>query len=141
MPGGVGAGTLLLVPAGSSVVVGMGVGEDPTIVCCSGPTQSLEYPESSLVPPPVIAFMVETTGGIAPHALAHVGHLAMRAKGKSARSRDGTKYGRSRTSTRSFFVHHTQRIATAAQMFDARGIRKALALRKQSLMKGSTGAA
>ena len=60
MPGGVGAGTLLLVPAGSSVVVGMGVGEDPTIVCCSGPTLSLEYPESSLVPPPVIAFMVES---------------------------------------------------------------------------------
>ena len=54
--------------------------------------------------------------------------------------RDGTKYGRSRTSTRSFYVHHTQRIATAAQQFDARGIRKAIVFRKQELMKGLTGA-
>ena len=52
----------------------------------------------------------------------------------------GTKYGRSRTSTRSFFVHHTQRIACAAQQYDARGIRKATALKKQELMKGHTGA-
>jgi len=88
----------------------------------------------------VIPLIVETTGGIAPHALAHIGHLARRATGKAARSRDGTKYGRSRTSTRSFFVHHTQRIATAAQQFDARGIRKAIASRKQLLMKGHTGA-
>ena len=45
------------------------------------------------------------------HALAHIGYLAQRAKGRTALSRDGTQYGRSRTSLRSFFVHHTQRIA------------------------------
>lgn len=88
----------------------------------------------------VIPLIVETTGGITPHALAHIGHLARRAKGRTARARDGTKYGRSRTSTRSFFVHHTQRIACGAQQFDARGIRKTIALKKQELMKGHTGA-
>ena len=88
----------------------------------------------------VIPLIVETTGGIAPHALAHIGYLSRRAEGKSARSRDGTKYGLSRTSTRSFYVHHTQRIATAAQQFDARGIRKEIVFRKQKLMKGLTGA-
>ena len=75
-----------------------------------------------------------TAGGISPHALAHVGYLAQRAKGRAALSRDGTKYGRSRTSPRSFFVHHTQRIACGAQQFDARGIRKKIALEKQKLM-------
>tara|TARA_B110001452_G_scaffold139703_1_gene116099 strand:- start:63 stop:725 length:663 start_codon:yes stop_codon:yes gene_type:complete len=88
----------------------------------------------------VVPFIVETTGGISPHALAHVGYLAQRAKGRAALSRDGTKYGRSRTSPRSFFVHHTQRIACAAQQFDARGIRRKIAFEKQKLMKGHAGA-
>ena len=88
----------------------------------------------------VVPLIVETTGGIAPHALAHIGHLARRAKGRAASARDGTKYGRSRTSTRSYYVHHTQRIACAAQQYDARGIRKNIAFEKHQLMKGHTGA-
>ena len=46
------------------------------------------------------------------------------ARGKGAR--DSTKYGSSRTSTRNFYVHHTQRISLAAQQYDARAIRKKL---------------
>ena len=63
------------------------------------------------------------------NALAHVGHLARRAKGKHAR--DGTKYGRSRMSTTSFFVHHIQRMSVAAVAMDARAIRKAVNGKKQ----------
>ena len=59
----------------------------------------------------VIPMIVETLGGVAPHSLAYVGYLAKRAKGKT--SKDGTRYGTSRTSTTSFFVHHTQRISVA----------------------------
>ena len=51
----------------------------------------------------VIPFIVEATGGITPHALAHVTYLARRARGKTAR--DSTRYGTSRTSTRNFYVH------------------------------------
>ena len=49
--------------------------------------------------------------------------LALRAKG--ARARDSTVYGGSSTSAKSFFVHHTQQLAAAAQVGDAnKGIRK-----------------
>ena len=53
--------------------------------------------------------IIEVFGGIAPHSLAYVGHLAKRASGKGAR--DDTHYGSSRTSTNSFFVHHVQRMS------------------------------
>ena len=79
--------------------------------------------------------IIEVFGGITPHALAHIGHLSRRAKGKSAR--DSTKYGASRTSTKSFFVHHTQRIAFAAQLYDAMAIRKEIGSRKQRLLAAS----
>ena len=79
--------------------------------------------------------IIEVFGGITPHALAHIGHLSRRAKGKGAR--DSTKYGASRTSTKSFFVHHTQRIAFAAQLYDAMAIRKEIGSRKQRLLAAS----
>ena len=41
----------------------------------------------------VIPMIIEVFGGITPHALAHVSHLAKRARGKSAR--DSTRYGTS----------------------------------------------
>ena len=82
----------------------------------------------------VICMIVESFGGITPQALAHLGHLARRAKGKGAR--DGTKYGRARTSTKSFFVHHTQRIAAAAVVGDTRALRKAVNVRKQARLGG-----
>ena len=45
-----------------------------------------------------IPFIVECTGGITPHFLWHLRRLARKAKG----ARDGTKYGSSRRSTRSY---------------------------------------
>ena len=76
--------------------------------------------------------IIEVFGGITPHALAHVSHLAKRARGKSAR--DSTRYGTSRTSARTFFVHHTQRMSLAANQYDAKAIRKSLCGRKQALI-------
>ena len=61
----------------------------------------------------VAPMIVEAQGGITPHALAHVGYLTRRARG--ATGRNSTKYGRSRTSTRSYFVHHCQRLGMAAR--------------------------
>ena len=65
--------------------------------------------------------------------------LALRAKG--ARARDSTVYGRgsrvelSSTSAKSFFVHHTQQLAAAAQVGDAKGIRKKITEMKMRLIK------
>ena len=72
----------------------------------------------------VIPMIVETLGPIAPHSLSYVSHLARRATGKGAR--DSTKYGTSRTSTRSFFVHHAQRISVAACIGSVKALRKTL---------------
>ena len=67
------------------------------------------------------------------HSLAHVSYLARRAsKGR----RDTTKYGNNRASARSFFVHHTQRLALAAVLGDARAIRKEIRGHKQRLAAG-----
>ena len=64
--------------------------------------------------------LVETTGAISPHTLRYVGHLAWRARGKGAH--DGTKYGTLKTSARSFFRHHTQRLAKRAACGDVASI-------------------
>ena len=79
----------------------------------------------------VVPFIVETFGGVTPHALAHVAYLSRRARGKGAR--DGTKYGESRTSARGFFNHHVERVGLAAQQYDAKAIRKTV----RSLKQGS----
>ena len=85
----------------------------------------------------VVPVIVESTGGLTPHLLAHIGHLARRArgeKGAKTQGRDRTVYGKSRTSARSFFIHHTQRIALAAVLFDARALRRAVQDRRSALM-------
>eukprot|EP00966_Prymnesium_polylepis_P085952 1989214-Prymnesium_polylepis.1 len=88
----------------------------------------------------VIPAIVEAQGGLTPHLVAHIGHLSRRAKGKGAR--DSTKYGRSRTSTRSFVVHHVQRISTAAQQYSARSVLRSIANGKRALAaRGLTGGA
>ena len=56
--------------------------------------------------------LVEATGGVCPHACAHGRRLAERARAKGGTDR--TEYGRSRGSTRSFYVHHMQQISKAA---------------------------
>ena len=80
----------------------------------------------------VIPFIVECQGGITPHARAHISHLSRR-----ARSRDATKYGTSRTSTTSYYVHHVQRVAVAAKQYDAKAIMKSIRCRKQKLVGGT----
>ena len=85
----------------------------------------------------VILLLVEIFGGISPQAVAHIGHLAMRAKG----GRDTTRYGHSRTSARSYFVHHTQRISLAAVLQDARAIRRSIRGRRRDYHAGLAGAA
>jgi hypothetical protein len=83
--------------------------------------------------------IVESLGGITPHLRAHIGYLAKRARGKGAR--DATKYGSSRTSTKSYYVHHTQQLALAAVTYDAKAIRKYYRLRKREQMGATAGAA
>ena len=60
--------------------------------------------------------------------------LALRAKGARARDRC-TVYGGSSTSAKSFFVHHTQQLAAAAQVGDAKGIWKKITEMKMRLIK------
>ena len=67
------------------------------------------------------------------HHFIHQAPLALRAKG--ARARDSTVYGGSSTSAKSFLVHHTQLLAAAAQVGDAKGIRKEITEMKMRLIK------
>ena len=78
--------------------------------------------------------ILEAFGGISPHSLHFIRRLALGAKG--ARARDSTVYGGSSTSAmKSFFVHHTQQLAAAAQVGDAKGIRKKITEMKMHLIK------
>ena len=81
----------------------------------------------------VIPMIVETFGGISSHSLYYIKRLAARARGK--RGRDGTVYGKSRTSATSFYVHHVQQLAAAAQVGDAKAIRRKITEHKMRLMK------
>ena len=85
----------------------------------------------------VVPMIIEAQGGITPHTRAAIGHLSRRAKGKGAR--DSTKYGRSRTSTKSFFVHHSQRLALAAKQYHARAVLKALTGFKHEVVASPAG--
>ena len=70
----------------------------------------------------VVPWIMENTGGIAPHPRAVARRLSRRASGANAVDR--TVYGRSRSSTRSHYTHHTQRISTNVVKFDAQNIRE-----------------
>ena len=59
-------------------------------------------------------------------------------QGKDAADR--TRYGRTRISTKSFFVHHTQQMAKAAVMYDARAILKRVSVLKQQRLRTGTAA-
>ena len=87
----------------------------------------------------VIPMSLEAFGGILPHSLHFIRRIALRAKGARgrARARDSTVYGgRARAPTaKSFFVHHTQQLAAAAQVGDAKGIRKKITKMKMRLIK------
>ena len=86
----------------------------------------------------VVPMIIETTGALAPHSRRHCGYLHGRSKGKGAADR--TRYGRTRISTKSFFVHHTQQMAKAAVMYDARAILKRVTVLKQQRLRTGTAA-
>ena len=86
----------------------------------------------------VSAFVVETTGAITPRSLGLCAYMARRSRGKHAR--DSTRYGSSRTSARSFFAHHTQRISAAASYEDAAGIHESVRGRRRALLPEATQA-
>ena len=52
--------------------------------------------------------------------------------------RDRTRYGSTRISPKSYFVHHTQRITKAAVMFDAKAILKQVVVLKQRCLRTGT---
>ena len=79
----------------------------------------------------VTLILCESTGAVSPRTLSYVYYCSRRARGKHAR--DGTKYGRSRMSTRSFYTHHTQRLSFAAAVGDVMGISKEIRHTKQRL--------
>ena len=84
----------------------------------------------------VIPMILEAFGGISPHSLHFIRRLALWAKG--ARARDSTVYGEGRArapSRSSYFAHHTQQLAAAAQVGDAKGIRKKITEMKIRLIK------
>ena len=78
----------------------------------------------------VITAVIESTGGVSPPLRSQMRVLEERIKGRGAVDR--TVYGCTRISTRSFYVHHKQRISLAAVKFDAMAIRKRLLSKKQS---------
>ena len=86
----------------------------------------------------VVMLLVEALGGIAPPARAHIAKLARRSEGRGATDR--TIYGRTRISTKSFYVHHSQMLAKAAVMFDAKAIRKQITCLKQRVCTAADAA-
>ena len=89
----------------------------------------------------VVPWIIENTGGIAPHPRAVLRRYARRARGKDATDR--TAYGRSRVSTTSHYTHHAQRIVTSVQRCDAQNIREGAGhlVRKAMLLAPTVGAA
>ena len=79
----------------------------------------------------MVPAIVESTGGVTPHFRAHVRRLERRSTGKGATDR--TKYGTSRMSTKNFYVHHIQRMSTAAVSYDAKAIRRQITCKKQKV--------
>ena len=86
-----------------------------------------------------VAFIVEAYGAVGRRGRAQAGLLAERAKGRGATDR--TKYGSTRVSTRSFYVHHMQQIVKAAVMYDAMAIRKQVVALKQRICASAAQAA
>ena len=77
-------------------------------------------------------------GGIAPASRAHIAKLARRSEGRGATDR--TEYGGTRISTKSFYVHHSQMLAKAAVVHDAKAIRKRITCLKQTVCMAADAA-
>ena len=65
---------------------------------------------------------------------------AARDSTRAKRAVDRTRYGTTRISTKSYFTHHTQQIAKAAVMYDARAILKRVTVLKQTCLRAGTAA-
>ena len=83
--------------------------------------------------------LVENTGGITLRGRRQLGVLSERAKGRGATDR--TKYGSTRGSPTSYYVHHTQQISKAAVLYDAMAIRKQILSLRQRLCTNSAAQA
>ena len=68
----------------------------------------------------VVPFIMEPSGGIAPHGYTHLKMLARTSRLPGGR--DGTRYGLSRSSPRSYLTHHMQRISAGIVRANARNI-------------------
>ena len=68
----------------------------------------------------VVAIITEPSGGIAPQGYAHLKMLARTSRLPGGR--DGTRYGLSRSSPRSYLTHHLQRISAGIVRANARNI-------------------
>ena len=77
----------------------------------------------------LVLALVETSGGVSPPFLRHVGRLSRRARTSGAVDR--TRYGSVRMSPKSYFVHHTQQLSKAAVVGEGASIRRRIDVLKQ----------
>ena len=87
----------------------------------------------------VCAMLVENLGGISKGGRAQLWALSERTKGRGAVDR--TKYGSTRASPQSYYVHHAQQISKAAVMYDAMAIRRQIIGLRQRLVTAAAHAA
>ena len=83
--------------------------------------------------------VVESTGALTGHTQRLVGYLARRSRAKG--SRDGTRYGSTRMSATSFYVHHAQRLSVRGALGDVRGIHESIRALKQRVASSHAEAA
>ena len=82
--------------------------------------------------------LTEVQGGIAQPTLTAYRRYAKRARGAGAVDR--TKYGTTRRSTQDFFKYHTQQLATAAVVENAKAMVRALTKLKGKLLSAAPAA-
>ena len=81
----------------------------------------------------LVLALVETSGGVSPPFLRHVGRLHRRTRTPGAVDR--THYGSVRMSPTSYFVHHTQQLSKAAVVGEGASIRRRIDVLKQKACK------
>ena len=95
----------------------MGVG---FVAACDG-----DYADALRKRRSVVLFHTESSGAVDPRGVRLLGQLAKDVRRTGAT--DGTVYGTSRTSTRSFFVHHLSAVAAGVKHADALTLENAAA--------------
>ena len=87
----------------------------------------------------VTVALVEVSGALEASLLKYAALLTRRTRG--AHARDGTRYGASKMSTKSFYAHHTQRISRAAACGDVEGLLENVRGRAQHMAARTSAAA